>query len=346
MKKFLYISTTGRLERPYLDPSVRYRCYHPAEDLTMKGYVADVIAFHAFEVDMIKHYDIFVFHRPPYDPKLEMALALLEKYGKIYFADYDDLIFAPEHALQSSIYLTGRADKNKTLEIFRKNYKAMKWFKNFTVSTEPLKKILLKLNPSADVSVIHNGLSSSWLSRVKNFAATPESRIKRISYLSGTKSHDHDFAVVTDVLKNELKCKEQLELMIVGPLEYNRESFGNKLFHLNYVEYKNLPQLIAKSWLNIAPLQENIFNRCKSGLKFFESGAFGIPSIVSPMPDFERFGEAVIIAKTETDWQIQLDKLYNDESHYRQKSIEVRQYTLNNCRSVRETEKFLDLLKG
>lgn len=346
MIKFLYISTTGRLERPYLDPSVRYRCYNPAEDLTNIGHLADVTSFNAFKVEMIKNYDIFIFHRPPYDPKLEMALAIMDRYKKKYFADYDDLIFAPEYALQSSIYKTGRVDKKKTLAIFKKNFKAMKMFKDFTVSTEPLKEILLTLNKKADINVIHNGLSMSWVNSTKNGLTKNISRYKQISYLSGTKSHDHDFEIVANIISAELKDKKLLKLMLVGPLEYNKELLNDKVQHFRYVEYKSLAKLINRSWLNIAPLDDNIFNRCKSGLKFFESAILGIPSIVSPIPDFERFGDAIIIARNENEWKEEIDKLYVDENYYKQKSEEVQEYAFTNCMSITQTERFLELAKG
>lgn len=347
MLKFLYISTTGRLERPYLDPSVRYRCYNPAEDLTNMGYLADVVSFYDFKIEMIKNYDVFVFHRPPYDEKLEIALAVMDRYNKRYFADYDDLIFAPEYALQSSIYLTGRVDKKKVREIFKKNFKAMKMFKNFTVSTLPLKEILQKLNKNVNVNVnvIHNGLVESWINKVQSGLIKNTSMNKKISYLSGTKSHDHDFKIVENLLFEQLSEKEFLELMIVGPLEFDKKLLNKKVNHISYVEYKNLPKLINKSWLNIAPLEDNVFNNCKSGLKFFESAILGIPSIVSPITDFERFEDAVIIARNENEWKQAIEKLYNDDAYYKQKSLEVQQYTYNNCTSLIQTKSFLKIVQ-
>ena len=35
--------------------------------------------------------------------------------------------------------------------------------------------------------------------------------------------------------------------------------------------------------LTIAPLMDNVFNRCKSDLKFIEAGAFGLPCICQDM---------------------------------------------------------------
>ncbi|WP_297443797.1 hypothetical protein [Sulfurimonas sp.] len=345
MIKFLYISTTGRLERPYLDPSVRYRCYNPAEDLETLGHLADVVSFHDFQIAMIKNYDVFIFHRPPYDEKLEIALAVMDRYKKQYYADYDDLIFAPEYALQSSLYKTGRADKKKTLKIFKNNFKAMKLFKNFTVSTTPLKDVILHLNRKANVKVIHNGLSQSWLNRANLNFVPNTSSFKTMSYLSGTKSHDHDFEIVENIMAKQLASKKDLHLMLVGPLEFNKDLLNDKVRHLRYVEYQNLPQLITKSWLNIAPLEDNIFNKCKSGLKFFESAILGIPSIVSSLPDFERFDDAVFIAKDEEKWNYYIDKLYNDEEFYKKKSLEVKQYAQEKCMSLHQTNKFINIVE-
>jgi len=349
MLRFLYVSHTGRIERPYLDPSVRYRCYNPAEDIEHFGHLADVISFGAFDIDMIKNYDVFIFHRPPYDKKLEIALAVMDRYHKKYFADYDDLIFAPEYALESSLYKTGRADKRKVIDIFKKNFKAMRFFNNFTVSTEPLKELLLSLNKKKTISVnvIHNGLSSSWIERVESKSSIIQSTVKRISYLSGTKSHDHDFEIVQSILASQLSEKINLEVMLVGPLEYDKKLLTDKVRHLRYVEYEKLPEIIRKSWLNIAPLENNIFNRCKSGLKFFESAIFGIPSIVSPIPDFTRFSDSdIIIANTEQEWIDAIEKLYSDREYYQKISDSIKKYSKEYCLSTSQTKKFINIIES
>ncbi len=347
MLKILFISTTNRIERPYLDPSVRYRCYNPAQDIRDDGHLVDVISFHKFTLEMIRLYDVFIFHRPPYDGKLEAAIAIIEQNHKKYFADYDDLIFAPDYALESSAYRSGRATKDEIFYIFEKNYHAMKLFKNIFVSTTPLAKIIKELHPIAEVNVIHNGVSSTWLGLMKNFTSHKKSTMKKITYLSGTTSHEHDFKSITPMLLKFLKEHSNIQLVVVGPLRLDDElKVLKNVVHKRYVDYNKLPNIIMDSWINLSPLDENIFNQCKSALKFYESALFGIPSIVSRTPDFERFLDGnIMIADNEDEWLDFLNKMLN-EKKYNKMSKNLKKYSINNCMSNTQTKNLLKIIEG
>lgn len=345
--KILFISTTNRIERPYLDPSVRYRCYNPAQDMRENDHLADVVSFHKFTLEMIRLYDVFIFHRPPYDGKLEAAIAIIENNNKKYFADYDDLIFAPDYALESSAYLSGRATKDEIFYIFEKNYYAMKLFKNIFVSTDPLQKVIKELHPTANVNIIHNGLSSNWLGLMKNFTRHKKPMIKKITYLSGTTSHEHDFKSITPVLLKFLREHSDIQLVIVGPLILDSElKVLKNVVHKNYVDYNKLPNIIMDSWINLAPLDENIFNQCKSSLKFYESALFGVPSIVSRTPDFERFHDgSIMIADNEDEWLAFLNKML-DEEVYENISKGLKKYSISNCMSSIQSKNLIKIIEG
>ena len=67
---------------------------------------------------------------------------------------------------------------------------------------------------------------------------------------------------------------------------------------------------------NIAPLKPgNVFNECKSGLKFFESGIWGVPSIVSPLEDFARFKDSsgIAIVENADEWLAAMYRYADDE---------------------------------
>ncbi|WP_219626649.1 hypothetical protein, partial [Vibrio parahaemolyticus] len=68
MKKVLFVSHTARLNRPYFDPSVRYRCFNLADELNERGYYCKVTTSFEFIKNDISNFDIYVFHRPPFDP--------------------------------------------------------------------------------------------------------------------------------------------------------------------------------------------------------------------------------------------------------------------------------------
>jgi len=350
MKKILFISATARVDRPYLDPSVRYRCYNPAMLLNSYDFIVDVISFKKFTLEIIPRYDIFVFHRPSYEKKLLDAVGEINDLGLSLFADYDDLIFSQKYALESSLYKNKRATKEECLNIFKNNEKALFLFKNFIVSTRPLREKILELDSSLSVSVVSNAISEDVINRLeiqKEFYAPLKTDKIIISYLSGTASHDKDFEIVEDVLSNLLlKYKNKIELQIVGPLSYNRKKLQDAL-HIPYVDYECLGKLIAKTDINIAPLEINNFTNCKSGLKFFESGLLGVPSVVTPIDDMKRFEDSngITYASSKEEWHEELEKLILDEVHYMKKSKNTYSYMLKHCTMNNVYEDYLKIFE-
>lgn len=348
--RILYISNTGRVERPYLDPSVRYRCYNSAEELVRLGFVVDVISFQKFILDMAQNYDLYIFHRPPYDKKLFKALEILKKRAVPYFADYDDLIFNEKHALVSPIYKQGRVDKDECISIFNRNYKALQLFDKVTVSTNFLASKVKESNPNASTYVLHNALSTNIVTQVKLNQykySKPRRAIKTISYLSGTASHNKDFEEIEDVLAELThKHSDKMNLIIVGPLEFSKSKF-NQVKHKRYVEYERLFEFISKTDINIAPLEINDFTNCKSGLKFFESAILGVPSIVSPIEDMLRFKDSngVLYATTPDEWLNSIEKMIMDDEFYTEIAKNAYRYTLENCVMSKEIKKLIRIIE-
>lgn len=334
--RVLFISNTSRKERPYLDPSVRYRCYNPAAALEKKGFTADVISFDVLNMQHVSLYDVFIFHRPPFDEKTISFMSAAKNNNKIVFADYDDLIFNKRYALHSSLYKSGRADEKTCLAIFSKNAKAVQLFDNFFVSTSPLKDKILEINSSANVTIAHNALGYDFLSALsvrKNNKPRYRDRKLVISYLSGTASHDKDFKVIEKPLKELLsKYKNKIEFQAVGPLNYDKKSLGD-IKHFKYVEYSKLKKIISRSDLNVAPLEVSEFTNCKSGLKFFESGAFYVPSIVTPIADMTRFSDCdgISYALDEDDWYLSISRFVDDHGFYHKNSDLTGTYVHAKC---------------
>ena len=65
----------------------------------------------------------------------------------------------------------------------------------------------------------------------------------------------------------------------------------------------------------VAPLEDNIFNRCKSNIKLLEGWAFGIPVIAQDLPTYSKYTDMVF--KTDKELNTQLNKLFGDTQKYR-----------------------------
>ena len=315
----LYISDSRNSFKPYQDPSVRYRCFNPAQALSTANITADVTTIDMVSINAIDRYDLMIFHRPGMGKKLEKIVNSAKQRGCVVIADFDDLIFNPDYAEQSPAFLNQQHLLDSVKASFKRKYDALFLFDHFTVSTFPLSMEIKKIRPMADINVIHNYLSGDWL-QYNNLITSRKFEVKkRITYLPGSNSHHHDFTIVEDILSDFLSKNPDVVLRIVGPLNFTKENYNTDQLELAfYLRYTFLPRLIYDSWVTIAPLANTVFNNCKSGLKYFESAAFGVPVIAAPIDDMQRFNsEALHLADTPSQWlealNLIFDKPYRDK---------------------------------
>lgn len=346
--RILFVTQTCRNRTPYRDPSSRYRCYHAAHDLAKVGCLADVVGFVQLTPDLLNRYDGYVFHRPAYCDKLARTLDQLRRFGRPFLADYDDLIFDARHALFSPAFRTGRLSAREVLAAFEQNHRALRLFRHISVSTAPLREQVLDSHPASVVQVVHNGLSSRWVARLPppRFDL-PSPRGTTIGYFSGTRSHDHDFATVESVLLTLLEGDRTVQLLVVGPLTFQASRFPRaQVVHLAAVDYFELPKYIQRCAITIAPLEDNVFNRCKSGLKFFESAILGVPAVATPIPDMLRFEPAGLrFADHPGDWMRILNDLKQPDLRLVQAHTAFH-YARQRCSSLPHSLALLEFLQS
>jgi glycosyltransferase involved in cell wall biosynthesis len=299
--------------------------------LSAGNITVDVTTVDMVSLEVAERYDLLIFHRPSMGKKLEEIVNRAKQRGCIVIADYDDLIFCPDYAVQCPDFLNQKKLLNTAKASFKKNYDALFLFDHFTVSTNPLAVEIEKIRPFSDVTVIHNYLSDTWLQH-NNQLCSKKSDVKRITYLSGTNSHNHDFSFIQDLLSRFLSDNSDGVLRIVGPLDLEMKNYNkHQLELLSYVPYPLLPSLIHDSWVTIAPLANNIFNNCKSGLKYFESAVFGVPVIASPIDDMQRLNsEALHLADSPDQW-IDALNLLSDSPYYDQCAVSGINHVKENC---------------
>jgi glycosyltransferase involved in cell wall biosynthesis len=318
-KSVCFISETGRHERPILDGSVRYRCYHLASELKELGYLVGVCSATEFYNAPHTDYDVYVFHRPnAARTNFAKTLNLLRRSGRTLIADYDDLIFGDAHvALESSAAKNGTQTIPKILKAFAFNLEALAQFDVVTTSTEPLSRWARQYHPGARVHVVPNVIPS-WMVSLHAELGTPwrTRPASTIGYFAGTKSHDHDFPIVQEVLHRILSEDRHRQLLIVGPVAVpsGLASLPNVL-SCNVVSYSRLPALMTKCSTVIAPLEESSFNECKSRVKFLEAALAGCHLVATPIPDMQELeGKGLSLARSADDWYQCLSKPVAGES--------------------------------
>lgn len=289
--KILFLSQSQRLAQFATDPSVRYRCFHLAEELRHFGCLPDICHMEAFEPKFVSRYDVFVFHRPRVDKSFIRVRDAISRSNKMAIADFDDLIFDVNAASASPQVLGRNASLRSVSRQHAKAFQALRSFRHVTVSTTPLQENVRRLMPNAEIAVVPNGLSARWRQYgwERSKGIRPE---KIVAYFPGTSSHNHDFPVVEEAMRAFLEQHQEFQFLVVGPLKFKSRLFPEgRVRHLPPVPYYELPSIIARCWFTIAPLADTPFNRCKSGLKFFESAVWGVPVAGTPIADMHRHKE-------------------------------------------------------
>ena len=108
-----------------------------------------------------------------------------------------------------------------------------------------------------------------------------------IGYFSGTPTHKRDFDIAVPVLAQLLTRRENVRLLIVGYLSLPAElqKFRDRIEIYPLHDFVNLQRVISLVEINIVPLVDNVFTKCKSELKYFEAAAVGTLTVASPHTD-------------------------------------------------------------
>ena len=315
----LHISHSKRgASHYYLDASARYRCVFPCEEYKQNE---NKHCIHFDQIDSIdlKQYKLIIFHRPSISSKLKAVLKRIRQLNIKAVVDFDDLLFSPEFALENPTYLSGQMSAKQALKGANNYLKALLQFEYAQVSTAPLARHIKKAHPDCQVEVLANKIPQRWAKAAQQIDIKERLNNKIIRYFPGTSHHTSNFNSTIETLRSILNANQDISLEVIGDIQIPTGTFPTQQFkQLPHCLYEELPSIIASSWLTISPLEQNEFNQCKSGLKFWESGCFGVPVISNPIPDMERFTcEGLLLSNNHKDWIANINSM-KDEHHYQQ----------------------------
>lgn len=237
----------------------------------------------------------------------EQILALARQTGKPVIYDLDDLLLElPEdHPDRLSYYYEAAL-----LPMVRALVEA----DLVTVSTPMLREYALRFN--SRVRVLPNYLDESiWKLKAPKTPGEAASPLV-LAYVGGP-SHTPDLAMIAKSLRtlaqrygsrirlHFLGCRAPLELLD----EPNVSWQASPTFE--YVKFAEF--LAAQDYdLCTAPLKDNLFNRCKSAVKYLEYTAIGVPGVYSDLEPYRqavRHGENGLLAASSEAWEEQLSRL-------------------------------------
>jgi glycosyltransferase involved in cell wall biosynthesis len=144
-----------------------------------------------------------------------------------------------------------------------------------------------------------------------------------IGYM-GTSGHSENFRTVIPALCDVMDAVPSLRFELFGTIALPPElkQFGGRVRHLppvrDYSQFNSYLKTLGW-WIGLAPLEDNMFNRCKADTKWVEYSLAGMAVVASDLPIYCRAcgGNAGIVAKSGSDWSSAMLMLL---AHSRQRS--------------------------
>ncbi len=264
--------------------SARYRCDHVAEEFELQGYqTAVTIQDNPFLSSYADKFSVFVFHRVLFTEQVRAFINKLKSLEKEIIFETDDLVYDPVFLVHMDYFQKMNAFERKLYEngvggeILIDPY-----VKVATTTTSFLAEKLREKGKK--VFVVPNKLSQEdvRLADAAFQSAEKQSFVVRIGYLSGTRSHNKDFATINDALVRIFEKYPEVRLVLTGPIDIDEslEKYEDRIERVPFMSRSELFRHIATLDINLAPLESgNPFCESKSELKFFESGIAGVPTV-------------------------------------------------------------------
>jgi glycosyltransferase involved in cell wall biosynthesis len=190
------------------------------------------------------------------------------------------------------------------------------------VSSQKMRNVLAKFN--TNIAVLPNYFDDNCWDMRPPLRKNSSGESITIGYM-GTKSHKPDLDYIAPVLLDLIEhYNEKINFQFWGiqpPAELT--SLPQVKWSSHYFQsYRDFAVFFQNQSADIfiAPLVDNLFNRCKSAIKFFEYSALGAPGIYSRLEPYQEVivhGENGLLASSLTEWRECLIRLIeNDELRF------------------------------
>lgn len=298
----------------------RYRCTHAREQLQWYGWSSAFSPLTAgHDPSIIASARVIVLHRVPHDRYVEALQQKARARGCLCLYDTDDLNFDDRilpYLADPALNWSWRAARQ--LEDIWRCRRTLESCDGALVSTEYLVE---RVRATSRPAWVHrNAFSLEMLAHAEQAhqEITQASDRVVIGYVSGTPTHDRDFATVRPVLQRVLQAYPQVELRVLGLLTLTDDwgPYRDRVTYLPFVPWYDVPRILAQFDINIAPLElNNPFCQSKSEIKYVEAGLVRVPTIASATDAFRyaiRHGENGMLVQTERDWEMAFARLIED----------------------------------
>jgi O-antigen biosynthesis protein len=209
--------------------------------------------------------------------------------------------------------------KGDTLKMLRKSFS---FVDRFVVSTAELGNAFEGMHPN--IVVVNNRLPERWWGNLKSLRN--QGRKPRVGWAGGS-SHTGDLEMIFDVVK---AFADEVEWVFLGMCPAKMKPYLHE-FHMG-TDINLYPEKLASLNLDLAlaPVEENIFNNCKSNLRLLEYGACGYPVIASDVACYRGDLPVTLVRNRFKDWSDALRMHLDDRKASEKMGDELRLAVMKN----------------
>ncbi|EXF47096.1 glycosyl transferase family protein [Pseudomonas sp. BAY1663] len=245
-----------------------YRVMQPFNALREAGMVDGALSVGLMHVVDLERYnpDAVILQRQIGEERLE-AMRRIKAFSqafKVY--ELDD--YLPNLPMKSVHRQHMPKDIVKSLR------RGLSYVDRFVVSTDVMAEAFAEFHP--DIHVVKNRLDPRWWGGLSTGARRTSSK-PRVGWAGGA-SHTGDLEMIVDVVK---ELADEVEWVFFGMCPEKLKPYIHE-FHEGVAIERYAKKLASLNLdLALAPVEQNLFNECKSNLRLLEYGACGFPVICS-----------------------------------------------------------------
>lgn len=328
---------------PSVPHPIRYRVEHQAEQLRAAGMSVTIVDAWNLKRDHLRHARTFIIFRCPITDEIESFIREARKLNKRVIYDIDDLVIDTAYTNQIPYVKAMSADEKVGYDDGVDRMGATLRLCDCAITTTEalateLKKfvprVYINRNTASELMLSYSeialrrrdvlpGLKPDAVARTERKAyrralarrvAVEATGEVRIGFFSGSITHNADFEMVLPAIVRLMDNYPQVTLLLFGELDPAGElaRFGERIVVRPFCEWRRLPNYIASCDINIAPLEDTLFNRAKSENKWVEAALVKVPTVASRVGAFEEMiedGVTGILCKSVDEWYDALERL-------------------------------------
>lgn len=352
----------------YLPHPSRYRVSHQREQMLANGMTSEEVFYTDLKLDFIKRYRGFIFYRCPYTETVGKFISAAKSFNKPVIFDIDDLVIDRKYTDNIPYLNTLNPDERKSYNNgVQLMQKTLRLCDAAITTTEVLARELKNYVP--EVYINRNVASDAMVQRSewavydrdvlpnipdKQLESKAQKDMKKtiikrrqtvkgqikIGYFSGSITHNDDIELILPAITDIMKNHNNVHLYFVGELDVPEElkPFKERIHAMKFVDWQELPRLIADVDINIVPLADTIFNAAKSENKWTEAALVKVPTVASKVGAFEKMvtdGETGLLCSGTDEWVEAIEKLIDSEELRKKLAARAYDYVIANCITLR-----------